>query len=199
MPKVGVAPIRRREIFEAATRIVAEKGLHKATIREIADAAKVSTGTVQYYFKSKDNLLIETLTFVSERIQVRAHRAMTGKDSPEERLLAVMTALLPKGPERRRDWQVWFLAWSQATQSRSLRDQINTRMSSWNQLVISILSDWPGGPHDDDALRQCARDLNAMLNGLSVDLVITGTNNDQAEIQRAASAIVGLAAANLTP
>lgn len=193
-----MAPIRRREIFEAATRIVAEKGLHRATIREIADAAKVSTGTVQYYFKSKENLLIETLTFVSERIQVRARRAMARHESAEDRLRAVAEALLPKGPERRRDWQVWFLAWSQATQSRSLREQIHARMTSWDQLIITILADWPGGSTDPETLTQCARDVNAMLNGLSVDLVITGLNNDPEEIRRATAALLRVVNAGLT-
>jgi AcrR family transcriptional regulator len=197
MPKVGVAPIRRREIFEAATRIVAEKGLHRATMRDIAEAANVSTGTVQYYFRSKENLLGETLTFVSERIQRRAIRAMGSHETAEAKLEAIMRALLPKGPDRRRDWQVWFLAWSEATQSQDIRENIMTRMGSWDDLVIGVLEQWPSGPHAPDVLRSCARDLNALLNGLSVDLYITGTNNDPHEIQRAADSLLGLVRATL--
>lgn len=43
-------------IFEAACRVIREKGFHQARIRDIAGAANISYGLVYHYFKSKSDL-----------------------------------------------------------------------------------------------------------------------------------------------
>jgi TetR/AcrR family transcriptional regulator, fatty acid metabolism regulator protein len=48
--------LRRADIMEAAERIFALKGYHKATIQDIAKAAQYATGTVYLYFEDKDEL-----------------------------------------------------------------------------------------------------------------------------------------------
>lgn len=48
---------QRQRILEAAVSVIAAKGFHQATMREIARAAGVATGTVYLYFKGKRDLL----------------------------------------------------------------------------------------------------------------------------------------------
>jgi len=49
---------RKAQILDAAAKVFSEKGFHRATTREIAEAADVSEGTIYNYFGSKDDLLI---------------------------------------------------------------------------------------------------------------------------------------------
>ncbi len=49
---------RRREILDAAARVFAEKGFHRATTKEIAAAADVSEGTIYNYFGGKREILL---------------------------------------------------------------------------------------------------------------------------------------------
>ena len=49
---------RRNQILEAAARVFAEKGFHRATTRHIASEAGVAEGTIYNYFDSKGDLLI---------------------------------------------------------------------------------------------------------------------------------------------
>lgn len=49
---------RKQQILEAAARVFAEKGYHRATTKEIADVADVAEGTIYNYFASKDDVLI---------------------------------------------------------------------------------------------------------------------------------------------
>ena len=52
----------RERLLEAASRVFAEKGYEKATVREICTAAKVSNlAAVNYYFGDKERLYIESV------------------------------------------------------------------------------------------------------------------------------------------
>jgi AcrR family transcriptional regulator len=48
---------KRRKIIEGAIKVLNRKGFHKATVREIAEEAKIGLGSVYDYVKSKDDIL----------------------------------------------------------------------------------------------------------------------------------------------
>ncbi|HEX2907202.1 MAG TPA: TetR/AcrR family transcriptional regulator [Phototrophicaceae bacterium] len=52
---------RKQQILEAAAQVFAEKGYHRATTKDIAEAADVAEGTIYNYFASKDDLIIAIL------------------------------------------------------------------------------------------------------------------------------------------
>lgn len=49
---------KKRKVFEAATRLFAQKGFDKTTVDEIAESAQVAKGTVYYYFKGKEEIFL---------------------------------------------------------------------------------------------------------------------------------------------
>jgi len=51
----------RREIVEAAQRVMREKGLARSTTKEIARAAGYSEGTLYKHFESKEDLFLSVL------------------------------------------------------------------------------------------------------------------------------------------
>ncbi len=52
---------RRGEILSTAARVIAAKGFASATVRDIADAAGILSGSLYHHFKSKDQMLVEIL------------------------------------------------------------------------------------------------------------------------------------------
>ena len=64
--------IRRRRdlILNAAARLFAEKGFHRTTTRDIAQAADVSEGTLYNYFETKDELLMGIMSELVESQQI---------------------------------------------------------------------------------------------------------------------------------
>lgn len=46
----------KKIIFEAAIKLFSEKGFHKSTMDDIAEAAKVAKGTLYYHFSSKEDI-----------------------------------------------------------------------------------------------------------------------------------------------
>jgi TetR/AcrR family transcriptional regulator, cholesterol catabolism regulator len=60
---------RRLQIMETALKVYAEKGFKSASIKDIAEAAGISQGLMYHYFKSKEDLLAQTIkrySFISE-------------------------------------------------------------------------------------------------------------------------------------
>lgn len=63
---------RRREvILSAAKRVFAKKGYHATTIADVAKAARISYGSVYWYFESKDALFHALMD--SEEMALRRH------------------------------------------------------------------------------------------------------------------------------
>ncbi|MBA3508847.1 MAG: TetR/AcrR family transcriptional regulator, partial [Thermoleophilaceae bacterium] len=80
MPKVVDHEQRRTEVAAAARAAIADRGLDGATVRDIAAAAGVSTGVLAYYFRDKDELLLQALRDSYEAAAGRMLRA--GRRNP---------------------------------------------------------------------------------------------------------------------
>lgn len=64
---------RKAEILEAAAKIFAEKGFHRTTTKEIAEAADIAEGTIYNYFESKDDLLISLIDYLADLVNRRRY------------------------------------------------------------------------------------------------------------------------------
>ena len=60
---------RYNTILKAAETLFAQKGYHQTSIEEIADLAEVSTGSVYFYFKNKEDLLITLMQEIGHQLR----------------------------------------------------------------------------------------------------------------------------------
>jgi AcrR family transcriptional regulator len=98
MPKRVDHEQRRREIADALLRAARANGLHATGVREVAAEAGVSVRLVQYYFGSKERLLLGGLQRVGELIGERVSErlaAMPPEVNTRDRVEAVLLAILP--------------------------------------------------------------------------------------------------------
>jgi TetR/AcrR family transcriptional repressor of bet genes len=93
---------RKRQITDAVVRITVKGGLASATFREVAAEAGMSVRLVQYYFGTKDQLLLETQRHVAERsvARIRRLREKAG-DTPLDILRTIMRSFVPVDEESR--------------------------------------------------------------------------------------------------
>jgi TetR/AcrR family fatty acid metabolism transcriptional regulator len=57
---------RRAQILDAAATVFAEKGFHRATVKDIARVAGIADGTIYTYFSSKTDVLLGLLNRLNE-------------------------------------------------------------------------------------------------------------------------------------
>src|SRR6478609_9729404 len=88
---------RRRQIADALVRTAATRGLHATGMREVAAEAGVSLRLVQYYFGTKEELLLAAMQHLAARFSARAvarfreARQGDGPASPRNVIAAILT------------------------------------------------------------------------------------------------------------
>lgn len=87
-------PGRRREILEAFTRQVAERGYDGANFGDLARQLGMSKGTIVHHFGTKDQLLRELHDVYMNRRLAEARVLLDRLHSPEEQLAALIFALV---------------------------------------------------------------------------------------------------------
>lgn len=85
---------RRKEIMEAALRLIAEHGFHGAPMAMIADTAGVGTGTIYCHFESKEALIRELFLELRETIMAALTVGYSVERPIRERFLHLGRVLL---------------------------------------------------------------------------------------------------------
>lgn len=85
----GVAPprVRDAEVLEAAAGVFARRGYASATVQDVADELGMLKGSVYYYIKRKEDLLLRLLTSVHDDADAILQHVVTAPDlNPLDRL-----------------------------------------------------------------------------------------------------------------
>jgi TetR/AcrR family fatty acid metabolism transcriptional regulator len=80
---------KRDRILAAATTVFARHGFFGAQVADVARAAGVAAGTVYLYFRSKDDLLVSIFEKTMASAIADGRAALTGLDSPVDRLRTI--------------------------------------------------------------------------------------------------------------
>src|SRR5262245_33162951 len=90
--KTRIMMERRDDLIQGTIRSIAALGYNDSTVNTICEAAGLSRGLIGYYFKGKDELLIEAYRYLTEQADDEARKAVRGAGpDPLQRLLAANT------------------------------------------------------------------------------------------------------------
>ncbi len=179
--------LRREQLIEATIDTIARHGFRKTTLGQVAKRAKLSQGIVSFYFKTKDGLLLETLRFLADEYEAAWKRAVaaSGPD-PVAALDAIIETDLGHKVCNRRKVSVWVAFWGESQsqpQFRRLCSRLAEEYLAQTREIIARIMD-RGGHHHLDA-DVIAHGLNAMINGLWLDLMIDPKHFDRHTAKRA--------------
>src|ERR1700678_1955571 len=136
---------RRAQILDAAVRIVVEKGANGVRMADVAEAAGVSLGLIQHYFRHRDRLLIEAFRYESERIASTWRVVVRSDEPPLERLVEYIWLCTPAGSESAATsfpgWGFWMDFWSEARREPQLRAEVAPIYASFSMPFVAALAD----------------------------------------------------------
>ncbi|MGB3486029.1 MAG: TetR family transcriptional regulator KstR2 [Mycobacterium sp.] len=88
----NAAPTRREELLALAATMMAERGLRATTVRDIADAAGILSGSLYHHFKSKEEIVDEVLRTFLDWLFARYQEIIDTEPNPLERLKGLFMA-----------------------------------------------------------------------------------------------------------
>jgi AcrR family transcriptional regulator len=181
VPKLGMGPIRREQICRAAAAVIAREGFAGSTMRMVAEEAGVSTGMLNHYFASRQELLTQALVFVSERAQARFRDAIEGIPPGLDRLTALLDSAVADEPQVTETWRVWINAYGEAVRLPELRHTIESRLHSWFELIDHALEGLV--PADVPETIPWSWRFDAVLNGLAIQALTSEAVLDSRQIR----------------
>jgi AcrR family transcriptional regulator len=86
---VRAKPDKRERLVASATTLFHEQGVHRTTLAEVAERARVPVGNVYYYFKTKDELISAVLADYQRQAAALIESFERGR-TPQARLKALV-------------------------------------------------------------------------------------------------------------
>ncbi|GAA4020656.1 TetR/AcrR family transcriptional regulator [Allokutzneria multivorans] len=185
MPKQVDHEQRRRHIAEAVLRITSRDGLEAVSLRDVAREAGVSMGSVQHYFKTKDDMLVFALERIVESARERIRTRLEPLLPPTSisgLFRAIAVAGLPMDEESVEEARV-IIAFDSRSHVAPRLAEINQRIyaESLGSLAAQFaeLQAMGGFPEERDPHREAGVFL-AVADGLRAAVVLGSMNKDDA-------------------
>lgn len=109
-----IRDIRRTELIEAVIAAIHAQGFASLTVNDIARNAQTSTGSIHYYFGSKEALLEATMRHLLSILRAATVRRLEGQATPAARLRAIVMANFDDSLFTRQNCSVWSQFWAHA-------------------------------------------------------------------------------------
>lgn len=132
-------PARRRALRSAAARLFREVGYAGATVRDIARAVGIQSGSIFYYYGTKEDILVDVMDEGLARFVRAAERPIGVVSDPRERLRAMIVGHLEALHGRSDEVAVVLSEWrslSPASRRRivKLRDRVD---AMWDEALAN--------------------------------------------------------------
>ncbi|MEF0939673.1 transcriptional regulator BetI [Rhizobium sp. BR 362] len=164
MPKIGMEPVRRKALVDAAMRVIGDHGSLTVTMSEIAKQAGVSPALAHHYFGSKEQLLIETVRSHLQRLRDSVVTELGAAKTPREKLSAIIRVSFQAdqfAPETIAAWLAFYAEAQRSEETRRFLVIYARRLRS--NLLANLKALCPG----EDAER-VAEGAAAMIDGLYI-------------------------------
>jgi AcrR family transcriptional regulator len=184
-------PDRLDEILNAACRAIVTRGFNETRVGDIAQAAGTSTGTIHYYFSSKQEVLEAALRWATESLFARLETASQGATV---RLAALLEASIPH--PRRDEWVLWVEMWMLVLRAPERMDALEDLSVRWRGFFFDVVA--AGVASGEFRLRApvdvVAERLIALVDGLGFETVVGYSWSSGARMR---ALLVGFAAEQL--
>lgn len=135
---------KKQKILDCALRIIREQGDAGLTMRKIAECADMRLSNVQYYFKSKDDVLAAMVTsyFAACESELRDVAAACASLNRRDRAHRLITEVLHHGTELSDMCRVFRELWAISTRNEAVRVEMMRYYTTLCAVVAqSVLGD----------------------------------------------------------
>jgi AcrR family transcriptional regulator len=164
---------RRREVIDAVSALIADHGIEGTSMRQLAEAAGLSTGTINHYFRNKRGLVIAAMDAVyALPADWDRYRDLPAPDQ----LRRMVDTFVLDAPRRRQWWKFWLEYMAHAGRDPELRARHEERYTRQRRFYARLVRAGIEAGHlrADLDPEQVADAFLGLANGLAVNQVVAG-------------------------
>jgi len=171
----GTADSRREQMLRAALEVIAERGYADTRIADVAERIGISPALVIYYFKTKDQLLTESIRYLDNIWYADGQRRMAELPTAAARIeeIVAMSCLPEADAEPRSSWTLWLDFWTLAARNPEVAGLRQRDDERWREMVSSLVTDGQEAGEfrvvdaDNFAILLCS-----LLDGLAIQIAL---------------------------
>ena len=131
---------RKTAVLEAACRVIAERGADATRFADVAAESGVPVSTLQYYFGSREDLLVAAFRHASSAEIAALEAEVAGLDDPWDQLERILekslTGYEPDAPDAGR---LWIESWHFGIRDPEMRADALRDNTAWRHLVADVV------------------------------------------------------------
>lgn len=173
--RLSIRDLRRSELIEAAIHVIAERGFEQTTVRDVAKRAGASTGSVNYHFGNKNELLRSALWYSDRRFREELWRRLADEEGSVAKLRKLVALCLVDEEERTELLKVLVDFWQQAIRKKEFGELFDRENAAWIDELSEIfeLGLANGELSFSGSVRDEAIGLSSMIDGLSLYAIVS--------------------------
>ena len=181
---------KRADILAAAAAVVAARGADATRFADVTAATGVGVSTLQYYFGSREAMLIAVFRHAAQADFDAVAARLAGRHDPWERLVAIATHL-----SRDTGWRVWVESWRWALRDPGVRADVLGDYARWHELIAAEITSGvrAGLFHVADPPIDTARQVLGLIDGLALPVALGDATMPGDLLTHALSRLVGRA------
>lgn len=160
-----------------AGEVVAARGADATRFTDVSAATGVGVSTLQYYFGTREDMLIAVFRHAAERDFALVGERLTTVDGPWERLLLIATHLTGAvGNDT--TWRLWVESWRWGLRDPDVRADVLRDYTRWREVIAGEIAH--GVQNRDFPFEADARQVLALIDGLALPVVLGDPAIDRA-------------------
>ncbi len=180
MPKLGMEPIRRRQLIDAAIASIDAEGYSGTTVAKICRRAGVSGGLAHHYFEGKDDLLHAALRDLLRELHRAGLKRLRRAATPMARAEAIIDANFDADFFTRPKVSAWLSFWAELQTAPALQRLQRINAGRMRSNLTAALRPLLPAPRAEAA----AHGLCALIDGLWLEWAVGDRDIDRAAARR---------------
>jgi TetR/AcrR family fatty acid metabolism transcriptional regulator len=186
--------LRRSQLTKAAYNVVSKKGYYNFTIKDISKESGLSTGLVHYYFKNKQDLMLNLIREMNKNLKKYLNNGLSHSEDPVEKLKIYITQAFELVKNEENYFYVVIDFFSQINRSERMRKANIRLIESYRNECARILQEGvEKGVFKDIDIKYVTTVIISLIQGMIIQYVIDKDAFDYGEYaQRAIQQIIDM-------
>jgi len=173
MSRKSMQEERRKQILEALHKCLLKKPFDKTSIKDIAAVAKINHGMLHYYFRNKEDILLNYIEYVinlyksmfEEWLKSEGHSNNNSKDF----IRGAFDFMFQKITLNQDMAKIYIEIWEIAVYNEKVKSKLRKAYSEWIEIVKQTILE---PIKDENTASKISTALVAFLEGISLFLII---------------------------